>query len=89
LLGLKKNKQKKNRQRINTVALESNIENPAIPKRKFVYLLGEVYSDLDDFREGILSDVRDLSDKLDALIELIDRELSEKGERYNKGKTYR
>jgi hypothetical protein len=54
-----------------------------------VYLLGEVYSDLDDFREGILSDVRDLSDKLDALIELIDRELSEKGERYNKGKTYR
>ena len=72
------NTRSKNRQRINTVALESNIQNPSIPKREFVYLLGEIYSDLLDFKGGILSNARDLLEKTDALIKIVDQVLSEK-----------
>jgi acylphosphatase len=73
-----RNTRRKNRERINIVALESNIENPAVPKEEFVYPLMEVYSDLLDFRDGLLQDVRDISNKIDALLKIIDSLLSEK-----------
>jgi acylphosphatase len=49
LTRIKNNKRLKERARIvekiKTTALNSNIENPAVPTRKFVQTLGEVYSD--------------------------------------------
>jgi acylphosphatase len=69
----------KNRQRINTVALECSVENPAIPERGFVFLCGEVYSDLEDFKESDFSDIKKLTSKVDALIELIAKELQIRG----------
>lgn len=73
-----RNTRRKNRERIKIVALESNIENPSVPKEEFVYPLMEVYSDLLDFRDGLLQDVRDISNKIDALLKIIDSLLSEK-----------
>lgn len=51
----------RNRDKINTVALAANIEKPAIPERDFVYLTNEVYSDFEDFGQGMRLNVESLS----------------------------
>lgn len=69
------------RDKISTVALEANIENPAISERNFVYLTNEIYSDFQDFRENLLQNVQNLTKKVKELIRIITKELAERGER--------
>jgi hypothetical protein len=65
------------RERINKVALESNIANPAVPNMEFVIPLGEVYSELTSGR--MLSNTKDVLAKIKSLVELTEKELKAKG----------
>jgi hypothetical protein len=42
--------------RLLLVAMKANIEQPAIPQNTFANSLGEIFSDLNDFNKGIISD---------------------------------
>jgi acylphosphatase len=82
IASIKNVKGKKKGKGIITVALRANIENPAVAtKIQFVYTLGEVYSDLADFEDGILSDTDIILTKLNALLKLTEEQLAERGKK--------
>jgi acylphosphatase len=64
------------RERINKVALESNIANPAVPDTEFIIPVGEVYSEL---TSGRISSNTNILTKIKSLVKLTEKLLKTKG----------